>query len=185
MIFLSNSFIINLFIRFLKKISCFYKNSVLFKIIASMAEFFRRALKGSIIIQFFLKDWELQNIWENSILYKLLAIPVKILNGEASKLTGFLDRNLKKSIIIGCIRNFFGSGQILNTRTLGFMAASFVVTETILWTAFKEVNHLFILLNVLLFVISLVFILLNEPLKVIYKKSVIVKRMERFFLNDS
>ena len=118
--------------------------------------------RGSLVCRFFTDGLSNEASWRNSLLYRILHLPVCLLEKIAVRASDACQYVAKNSVVWRLIDNW----ALLPSRVYGYIILCYALTETLLlWAVYGEVQLVKLFINGVLVVLVLLLVLLNRSPK--------------------
>ncbi|MGE5677529.1 MAG: hypothetical protein ACM3ZR_05670, partial [Pseudomonadota bacterium] len=118
---MKNSLILCFIASFLRKLSLYYKNSVLKKIMDRIGRNFRNCAANSTILVFFDKEWNIAASWKHSFAFKGFIAPARLLGYTSARLADGTNSVIEGSGTVSCIANMLEGLFFMSTRVYGLL----------------------------------------------------------------
>ncbi len=182
---MKNSFILRTVFNICEKLLIYYKNSGFYQILHRTGKGFERLGAGSSILSFFDREWSIGSAWKQSRIFGILILPFKLLKHSSNRLADRTNSTLEGSRALSGMRTLLESLFNISSRVYGLLFLTFAVTQGILDFAFNYGELLFGMrgiIRLMLFVLGTVMILINRPVNVLVKSSIVGRISYDFFI---
>lgn len=177
-----DSCIINGLKRFGSWCAYLFCNSIIGRVCISIAAWFGKLYKTSLLCRFFAHGLQNEVGWRGSAFYKVLHFPIWVLERIAKSISGVCARSVRGSSFV----KLFDNWELITSRVYGYIVLCYAITETLLlWGVYRDVQTVKLCINAALVLVSIFMILLNRSPKSIYKGSLLLRGIGSFFHESS
>lgn len=183
---MENSIILCFITGFLRKLSLYYKNSLLKKIMDRIGGSFRNCAANSSILGFFDKEWNIAAAWKRSYAFKGFAAPVRLLGYASSRHADGTNSILEGSSTASFIANMLESLFYMSTRVYGLLFLTFGAVQELVGVITGSGTAMDVggIIRFALLVLGTLLILVNRPVNRLLEGSVIGRMAYNFFVID-
>lgn len=183
---MENSLILCFIAVFFRKLSLYYKNSVLKKIMDRIGQAFNNYVANSSILGFFDKEWNIAAAWKHSFAFKGFAAPARLLGYTSVKLADGTNSILEGSGAVSSIANTLESLFYMSTRVYGLLFLTFAAVQELVGviTGSGAVMDVGGIIRLALLLLGTLLILVNRPVNRLLEGSVVGRIAYNFFVID-
>lgn len=174
------SFIMHIFMNLKEQ----YRHSNLKRIADNMLSRLQRSQEQSFIFNILGGESKLNRLWQESIFYSIVKIPVLIVKKLLSYLWRRVDKFFNQSRLIKAADNVLSNLFNYSLRSYGALFFSMLVVEAALWMIFQANELKYIVVRAALILISFVMLLLDVPVAELFKGSFVYRFVERGFVDN-
>ncbi len=174
---MKDSLIVSFIVFICKKIFEIYNNSFLEKIIKSICEFFKKRADDSAFCKLFTNSYLDGSYWRNSIAFKILISPVRLIKIISKKCGDFLLDLEKNSEFFGIFDNLL----YIPLREYGYLSGAFCAGMIAVLLIKNAMTVYALIFSAALLVISLILIALPCSPASVFGASIIIKPFKGLF----
>lgn len=178
---MKNSAIINFFICFFQKITEFYNNSGIERIIDRICNYFKKNAVYSVIINFFLNSFMKGNYWRNSFVFKILMSPIRLLKKIGNSIGENVEKIKNKSIFNKIFSNLF----YVSLRQYGILGLFLFLGYAVIEFLFQHFGKADIILTVFGLGISIILFFCQNSIANLISGSFFAVKFKKFISFDS
>ncbi len=186
-----DSNIYRFFARIFHVLAVWFDESVFGRFYNRLCRFLGKCFSSSFLGHGFAKGLETRTLWESSILYKILHLPISFCKWFAKTTGSFWENLSESSRIIRVVENW----ELVSIRVYGFVIFFFAIFHALLSLLMNGIQTQVLLIDLGLFILSLLMIWINRSLKSLFKGSLFLrlfgglfcevkKESSRLFLQD-
>lgn len=159
-----------------------YENSMFFMVLRRIGQNFRRLAASSSILSFFDREWNIENAWKQSIIFRILILPLRLLRYASQRFSGVVNTVIEDSIVLKVVKVFLENLFNMSTRVYGLFFITFYAAQGLLDFAMGSKEMLLSeIIKLALFMGGAVLILINRPVKSLAEGSMICRAAFGFF----
>ena len=181
---MENSVILNFFIHIYWNLKEQYKHSNLKRLADRMSSGLQRGREQSLIFHILGGESKLSGLWQESIFYSILEVPVLALKKLLHYLWSKVDKYFNQSKLIQSTDMVLSNLFNYSLRTYGALFLSMLVVESALWMVFQTNELKYIAIRAVLIMISFVMLLLDVPVAELFKGSFVYRFFEKGFVDN-
>lgn len=178
---MKNSMIFELVKNSASKLNDYYEYSFLNRVQKKSAVVIKKWAAGSSILGFFDKDWKVEQKWTNSMSYKLMTLPVRLIGAISAKTAKPLSKSMEQSMILGSIAREFNRLFQYSTRVYGLGLLAFAVTYGALKIVKNGTVGVPAPAELAVMIAAAALILMDRPVKALFEGSFIMRLAADFF----
>ena len=160
-------------------IGIYYENSTARIAMQKTAIFLSKLIKGSRILRFFYRDWQIEKLSKDSVFINIVSIPFKVLKAFSFKNSKNI--MMEKSFFIRNISGFFKKIFSINTISIGIFIISAAVGESVMRLLTKNGSVLSTILETAIILVGVALGFVNRPLDALYKGSFVAALASDYF----
>lgn len=181
---MGNSLIFSFFMHILTNLKEQYMHSNLKRIMDNLLRGLQRSQEQSLIFNILGGESKLNRLWQESIFYKIVEIPIKAVKRLLSYLWRKVDKFFNQSKFIKYTDIVLSNLFNYSLRIYGALFLSMFVVEAALWMVFQANELKYIVVRAVLIIISFVMLLLDVPIAQLFKGSFVYRFVEGGFVDN-
>ena len=171
------SSIYKFFARIFHALAVWFDASLFGRAYNACSRFLGRCFRYSMFGRLFAKGLETESLWQNSLLYRVLHLPLRFCRFLAERWGAFWERTTENSHIIRAVSHW----ELLSLRVYGVAVLTFTLVHALLFAVLGKLSFVAILIYCILTVFSFALILINRSPKSLFKGSCFLKMFGGLF----
>lgn len=181
---MKNGLIFGMLLNIYSKLMLYYRHSGFYRTLCRVGESFGRLAASSGILSFFDKEWRIGEAWKESLFFRILIQPLRLLKYSSRRLSNWTNGILEGSKALNGINAFLDNLFNMSIRVYGLLFLTFAAVHGLLAFALEKSGALFDMKGVArlaLLMIGTILILINRPVKSLAEGSIVGNIAKEFF----